>query len=55
MKNRSIFLNLITVVALLFFTTTLTYSFGITDDFGIIRLKLEVLGFKKQCAFQNQI
>jgi hypothetical protein len=46
MKNRSIPLNLITVVVLLFFTTTLIYSFGITDDFGIVRLKLKVLGFK---------
>ena len=46
MKNRSISLNLITLVVLLFFATTLMYSFGITDDFGYIISKFGVLGFK---------
>lgn len=46
MKNRSISLNLITFIVLLFFATTLMYSFGITDDFGYIISKFEVLGFK---------
>jgi len=46
MKNRSISLNLITLIVLLFFATSLMYSFGITDDFGFIISKLEVLGFK---------
>ena len=57
MKNRSIFLNLITLVVLLFFSTTLMYSmysFGITDDFGYIISKFEVLGFKTGKIFKQK-
>jgi len=46
MKNRSFFLNFMIIITLLLFASTFTYSFGITDDFGYIISKFEVLGFK---------